>query len=281
MAVLANDISAPADLREKSLLLAARVIECDPAVRGGAGYERARQLLESGAAMTSMQKIIETVGAGLCACAGPASCGRPRACRRRRRLGRLLADRSACAPRSARRLIAARVSTSSNGSVTGWRRVNRSSHLFGRRIPLRLCRRGSRAIQRLRTRKHRHPGESTSMMSAAVYLCARAGHLPPSLLPRWPRSTNGLNPTLFRTARAASAYLPQCGTAFVYCPLDRPNGKLTELMLAADAFRRGGTRRLVLIAPYLCYMRQDKAFHEERRSASRPSRASSLSSTGY
>jgi len=64
MAVLANDISAPADLREKSLLLAARVIECDPAVRGGAGYERARQLLESGAAMTSMQKIIETQGRG-------------------------------------------------------------------------------------------------------------------------------------------------------------------------------------------------------------------------
>lgn len=62
MAVLANDVSAPADLREKSLQLAARVIECDPAVRGGAGYERARHLLESGAAMASMQKIIEAQG---------------------------------------------------------------------------------------------------------------------------------------------------------------------------------------------------------------------------
>ncbi|MAM94612.1 ribose-phosphate diphosphokinase [Parvibaculum sp.] len=50
-------------------------------------------------------------------------------------------------------------------------------------------------------------------------------------------------------------------TAIVYCPLDRPNEKLVALMLAADAFRRGGARRLVLVAPYLCYMRQDKAFH--------------------
>lgn len=62
MAVLANDPSAPADLREKSLQLAARVLECDPAVRGGTGYERARHLLENGAAMASMQKIIEAQG---------------------------------------------------------------------------------------------------------------------------------------------------------------------------------------------------------------------------
>lgn len=51
-------------------------------------------------------------------------------------------------------------------------------------------------------------------------------------------------------------------TSFVYCPLDRPNEKLVELMFAADALRRGGTKRLVLVAPYLCYMRQDKAFHD-------------------
>ena len=51
-------------------------------------------------------------------------------------------------------------------------------------------------------------------------------------------------------------------TSLVYCPLDRPNGKLVDLMLAADALRRAGAQRLVLVAPYLCYMRQDKAFHE-------------------
>lgn len=51
-------------------------------------------------------------------------------------------------------------------------------------------------------------------------------------------------------------------TAVFYCPLDRPNTKLVELMLACDALRRSGTRRLVLVAPYLCYMRQDKTFQE-------------------
>lgn len=49
-------------------------------------------------------------------------------------------------------------------------------------------------------------------------------------------------------------------TAIIYCPLDRPNEKLVNLLLAADALQRGGARRLVLVAPYLCYMRQDKAF---------------------
>lgn len=62
MAVLANDAAAPADLREKSLRLAARVIESDAAVRGGAGYARARELLDSGAAMAVMQKIIAAQG---------------------------------------------------------------------------------------------------------------------------------------------------------------------------------------------------------------------------
>lgn len=47
----------------------------------------------------------------------------------------------------------------------------------------------------------------------------------------------------------------------LYCPLDRPNGKLVELALAVEALRRGGAARLVLVAPYLCYMRQDKVFH--------------------
>lgn len=62
MAVLANDPSAPADLREKSLSLAGRVIEADPAIRGGGGYERARELLDSGAALASMNRIIEAQG---------------------------------------------------------------------------------------------------------------------------------------------------------------------------------------------------------------------------
>ncbi len=43
--------------------------------------------------------------------------------------------------------------------------------------------------------------------------------------------------------------------------LDRPNEKLLELLLAAKTARKLGANKLTLVAPYLCYMRQDKAFH--------------------
>jgi ribose-phosphate pyrophosphokinase len=47
----------------------------------------------------------------------------------------------------------------------------------------------------------------------------------------------------------------------LFCTLDRPNSKLIELLLAASAARDRGVRHITLVAPYLCYMRQDKAFH--------------------
>lgn len=43
--------------------------------------------------------------------------------------------------------------------------------------------------------------------------------------------------------------------------LDHPNEKLLELLLVAKTARQLGAKELTLIAPYLCYMRQDKAFH--------------------
>jgi ribose-phosphate pyrophosphokinase len=45
------------------------------------------------------------------------------------------------------------------------------------------------------------------------------------------------------------------------CSLDRPNEKLIELELAATNALQLGAKRLTLVAPYLCYMRQDMAFH--------------------
>lgn len=42
--------------------------------------------------------------------------------------------------------------------------------------------------------------------------------------------------------------------------LHQPNAKLVELLLAAATARRHGARRLTLVAPYLCYMRQDIEF---------------------
>jgi thymidine phosphorylase len=62
MAVLANEPDAPRDLREKSLRLAAHLLEHDPDLRGGAGYARACELLTSGAALRQMMKIIEAQG---------------------------------------------------------------------------------------------------------------------------------------------------------------------------------------------------------------------------
>lgn len=50
------------------------------------------------------------------------------------------------------------------------------------------------------------------------------------------------------------------GTVILYRSLHRPNERLVPLLLAADAFRRAGVKRLVLVAPYLCYLRQDAVF---------------------
>lgn len=65
---------------------------------------------------------------------------------------------------------------------------------------------------------------------------------------------------VFPDGESLVTVVPHAGTVIVYCPLDRPNEKLVELMLAASALRDGGATRLVLVAPYLCYMRQDTAF---------------------
>jgi thymidine phosphorylase len=62
LAVLDNDPAAPADLREKSLLLAGHILEFDPDVRGGKGYELARAILESGRAADKMRAIVEAQG---------------------------------------------------------------------------------------------------------------------------------------------------------------------------------------------------------------------------
>jgi len=66
MSVLAGEPDAPADLREKSLRLAAHLLEYDPQLRGGTGYARARELLDSGAALKQMQKIIDAQGPSTC-----------------------------------------------------------------------------------------------------------------------------------------------------------------------------------------------------------------------
>ena len=63
MQVLRNEPQAPADLREKALQLAGRILEFDPDVRGGQGYALARDILDSGRALDKMRAIIEAQGA--------------------------------------------------------------------------------------------------------------------------------------------------------------------------------------------------------------------------
>jgi thymidine phosphorylase len=62
MRVLENDPRAPNDLRQKSLRLAGRLIECNPDVRGGDGFAIARDILDSGRALAKMNDIMAAQG---------------------------------------------------------------------------------------------------------------------------------------------------------------------------------------------------------------------------
>jgi ribose-phosphate pyrophosphokinase len=53
--------------------------------------------------------------------------------------------------------------------------------------------------------------------------------------------------------------VPHC--VVVYRSLHQPNEKLVELMLLALQARAWGVQRILLVAPYLAYMRQDVSFH--------------------
>ena len=55
---------------------------------------------------------------------------------------------------------------------------------------------------------------------------------------------------------------PTGRAVILVCSLDRPNPKFLPLVFAADAARDLGATKVVLVAPYLCYMRQDRRFHE-------------------
>ena len=62
MRILRNKPDAPQDLLEKSLFLAGRVLEFDPKLRGGKGYNVAKEILTSGRALDALGKIIYAQG---------------------------------------------------------------------------------------------------------------------------------------------------------------------------------------------------------------------------
>ena len=61
--------------------------------------------------------------------------------------------------------------------------------------------------------------------------------------------------TLVRVTHRAGA------EAILVQSFNDPDRKLMPALLAADALRRAGARRVTLVAPYLAYMRQDRIFH--------------------
>ncbi|UYN94619.1 MAG: thymidine phosphorylase family protein [Enhydrobacter sp.] len=69
MQVLERDPAAPRDLEERAVFLAGHVLEFDPALRGGRGIVRAREILESGAALAKMRHIMAAQGPPPAACA--------------------------------------------------------------------------------------------------------------------------------------------------------------------------------------------------------------------
>ena len=62
LAVLRREGDAPVDLREKSLYLAARVLEMTGVVGQNAGYRAAQKALDSGAALDSFERIVDAQG---------------------------------------------------------------------------------------------------------------------------------------------------------------------------------------------------------------------------
>ena len=55
----------------------------------------------------------------------------------------------------------------------------------------------------------------------------------------------------------------------VVCSLHDPNSKFLPLLFTAELLRDLGAKRVALVAPYLCYMRQDKRFHQGEALTSR------------
>ncbi|HSR00485.1 MAG TPA: ribose-phosphate diphosphokinase [Sphingomicrobium sp.] len=70
-----------------------------------------------------------------------------------------------------------------------------------------------------------------------------------------------VNVRAFPDGESLVSVAPSPAIALLYCSLNHPNEKLVEILLAASALRDSGATKVVLIAPYLPYMRQDIAFH--------------------
>lgn len=99
-------------------------------------------------------------------------------------------------------------------------------------------------------------------MSAAVFAFADSARQATELARHMKISAHPINVHVFPDGESLVRVDGVAHTAFLFRSLDNPNAKLIELLLAVSALRDRGAVRVILIAPYLAYMRQDKAFHD-------------------
>jgi len=86
----------------------------------------------------------------------------------------------------------------------------------------------------------------------------------------WPADTGALAARRFPDGESLVRLdtAPRGRDAALVCTLHQPDAQVMPLLLAADTARELGARSVGLVAPYLAYMRQDRAFHSgESKSA--------------
>jgi ribose-phosphate pyrophosphokinase len=93
------------------------------------------------------------------------------------------------------------------------------------------------------------PGNETLAMSLAQHLHGDVGALETRAFPD--------NETYLRFQQD-----PRGRPVILVCTMNHPNPKFLPLIFAADNAKELGATKVSLIAPYLCYMRQDKRFHK-------------------
>jgi ribose-phosphate pyrophosphokinase len=99
------------------------------------------------------------------------------------------------------------------------------------------------------------------MIPSSVQWLPSSTHFGPRLAESLGIAGHAINLHRFPDGELRATVGPAAATTSVCCSLNQPNEKLIALLLAVEALRRNGATRLVLVAPYLGYMRQDTAFH--------------------
>lgn len=99
-------------------------------------------------------------------------------------------------------------------------------------------------------------------MSAAVFAFADYARQASGLAAECGIPVHGIDLHRFPDGESLVRVKGRADTALLFRSLDDPNAKLVELLLAASALRDGGAGKVVLVAPYMAYMRQDMAFRE-------------------